>query len=67
MCEAHDHTCEVEKRVAAIPIKARDSCGFFKVRDDALAPRQECFFCTYANFDPELEATNPHGFCKFKR
>lgn len=67
MEQKNDHTLEVEKRVTAIPIRARDSCGFFKVRQDALAPRQECFFCIYGKFDEGQDAVNPSGFCKFKK
>lgn len=67
MCEMTDHTREVERRVIAIPVKARDSCGFFEVRDGALAPRQECFFCKYSKFDPTQDTANPVGFCKFKK
>lgn len=62
-----DHTNEVEKRVVAIPIQATDCCGFFKVREMALAPKRECWYCAYASF--ERETTDPHqsGFCKFKK
>lgn len=63
----NDHTYQVEKRVIAIPIKARDSCGFFEVRENALISRRECFFCTYGKFEDMANVTNPDGFCKFKK
>lgn len=61
------HTYEVEKRVTAIPIKARDSCGFFELRENALGSKRECFFCKYGKFDPKLNEATPDGFCKFRK
>ncbi len=62
-----DHTHEVEKRVIAIPIKATDTCGFFRLREAALIPLKECWYCVHGNF--ECETADPHqpGFCKFKK
>lgn len=67
MGERIDHTYEVEKRVIAIRIKARDSCGFFEVREDAFAPLRECFFCRHGKFDEKQDAANPSGYCRFKK
>lgn len=62
-----DHTTEVEKRITAIPIQARDYCSFFAVREAALLPLRECFFCTYGQFHEGQTPANPQGFCKFKK
>jgi hypothetical protein len=67
MVERQDHTVQVEQRVIAIPVRALDTCGFFQVRDAALSPRRECFFCRYAKFNDQPDAVNPNGYCKFKK
>ena len=66
MPQAKDHTGEVEKRVTAIRIEAGDSCGFFEVREMALAPLQECWFCRYGQFATEDIRANAPGYCKYK-
>ncbi|MCI2058077.1 MAG: hypothetical protein LKJ80_02600 [Oscillibacter sp.] len=66
MEQPNDHTHEVERRVAAIRVRARDSCGFFKVREGALAPRRECFFCAYGKIGTK-DDLNPEGLCNFKK
>ncbi len=63
----NDHTCEVEKRVTAIPIKARDRCGFYQRRESALLPTRECRNCVFAKFEAQADHLNPDGFCKFKK
>lgn len=62
-----DHTAQVEKRVTAIPVSARDICGFFAPRTSALSLQRECFFCLYGKFTEGEISANSHGFCKFKR
>lgn len=62
-----DHTQEVERRVIAIPIRATDCCGFFKVREGALMPQRECWFCAYGNFMRDTDDPHQPGFCKFKK
>ena len=62
-----DHTHEVERRVIAIHIKATDVCGFFELRETALIPSKECWYCIHGDF--QRDTTDPHqpGLCKFKK
>ena len=67
MDRERDHTHEVERRVAAIPIRAADTCGFFEQRQSALLPRRECWYCIYASFPQDANMSRPEGFCRFKK
>jgi len=62
-----DHTHEVERRLVAISVKTRDSCSFFKAREDSLMKLRECWYCTFGDFDKECEDLPKQGYCKFKK
>lgn len=67
MLAATDHTHEVERRVAAIHVKATDACGFFKPREGALLPIRECWNCVHGEFQRDNADPHQPGFCKFKK
>lgn len=62
-----DHTPEVERRLAAICVKSRDCCSFFKSRDGCLVNLQECWYCAFGDFDKEGKDLPKQGYCKFKK
>lgn len=62
-----DHTPEVERRLAAISVKTRDGCDFYKAREDSLVKLSECWYCAYGDFDKEGEDLPTQGYCKFKK
>lgn len=67
MTSATDHTHEVERRVAAIHVRATDTCGFFITRKTALIPRQECWYCAHGDFKRDTNDPHQPGLCKFKK
>ena len=67
MLEVTDHTCEVEKRVAAIPVRTTDRCAFFTPRESALLPRRECWYCVHGKFEKSTDDPRQEGYCKFKK
>ena len=67
MTDVTDHTREVEKRVAAIPVRALDSCAFFTPRESALLPRRECWYCVHGQFGKSTDDPRQAGYCKFKK
>lgn len=66
MTESINHSDEVERRIAAIPIGTQDYCNFFCLKDSELINIQECWYCRYAvfAFGDSVEA---RGFCRFKK
>ncbi|NLU24611.1 MAG: hypothetical protein GXW99_07890 [Clostridiales bacterium] len=67
MTSAIDHTDQVERRVVAIPIKATDTCGFYKMREGALLPVKACWYCIHGDFQRDTPDPHQSGFCKFKK
>ena len=67
MLEVTDHTREVEKRVAAIPVRTTDRCAFFAPRETALPPRRECWYCIHGGFSGSAADPRQSGFCKFRK
>jgi len=66
MTDVTDHTREVERRVAAIPVRTLDSCAFFTPRESALLPLRECRYCAHGSFNGDA-GPRQAGFCKFKK
>lgn len=62
-----DHTPEVERRLAAIRVKSRDCCSFFKSRDGCLVNLRECWYCVFGDFDKEGKGLPTQGYCKCKK
>ena len=62
-----DHSSEVERRLAAICVKTRDCCSFFKAREDSLVKLRECWYCVFGDFDKEGKDLPTKCYCKFKK
>lgn len=57
-----DRTNEVEKRIEAIRIFARDSCSFYAPKEDSFVAVKLCAYCKYGKF-----AINEiSGLCKYR-
>ncbi|PKM71802.1 MAG: hypothetical protein CVU91_12405 [Firmicutes bacterium HGW-Firmicutes-16] len=59
-----DHTPDVERRLAAICVKSRDCCSFFKAREGSLVKLRECWYCAFGDFDKEGKDLPTQGYCK---
>lgn len=62
-----DHTSDVERRLAAICVKPRDGCAFFRQREDSLVKLRECWYCAFGNFDKEGKDLPTQGYCNYKK
>jgi len=67
MLDVTDHTGEVERRVAAIPVRTLDCCAFFTPRESALPPRLECWYCVHGGFPGSADDPRQTGYCKFQK
>lgn len=57
-----DRTSEVEKRVEAIRIFARDSCSFYAPKEDSYVAVKLCAYCKYGKF----AINENNGLCKYR-
>ena len=57
-----DRTSEVEKRVEAIRIFARDSCSFYAPKEDSYVSVKLCAYCKYGKF----AINENNGLCKYR-
>ncbi len=57
-----DRTSEVEKRIEAIRIFARDGCSFYAPKEDSYVAVKLCAYCKHGKFGINENS----GLCKYR-